>query len=52
VAGGVVLGIRLRFHDDAPEQLALGLAFYQQTADELGGDQLIAPEAKKDGGRA
>jgi len=52
VAGGVVLGIRLRFHDDAPEQLALGLAFYQQTADELGGDQLSAGLAKKDGGRA
>jgi len=36
VAGGVLLRIRLRFHHHAPEQLALGLAFYQQTADQLG----------------
>jgi len=36
VAGGVVLGIRLRFHNHAPQQLAIGLAFYQQAADELG----------------
>jgi hypothetical protein len=41
VAGGVVLGIRLRFHNHAPQQLATFLAFHQQAADELGGDQLI-----------
>jgi len=40
VAGGLLLGIRLRFHNDAPQQLANGLAFHQQAADELGGDQL------------
>jgi len=40
VAGGILLGIRLRFHKYAPQQLAVGLAFYQQAADELGGDQL------------
>jgi len=39
VAGGLLLGIRLRFHH-APQQLPIGLAFYQQAADELGGDQL------------
>jgi len=32
------LGIRLRFHHHAPQQLALGLALHQQAADELGGD--------------
>jgi len=36
VAGGLLLGIRLRYHDDAPQKLAIGLAFHQQAADELG----------------
>ncbi len=40
VTGGVVLGIRLRFHNHAPEQLATFLAFHQQAADELGGNLL------------
>jgi hypothetical protein len=40
VAGGVVLGIRLRFHKYAPQQLAIGLAFHQQATDEVGGNQL------------
>jgi hypothetical protein len=40
VAGGVVLGIRLRFHNHAPEQLAIELAFHQEASDEVGGDQL------------
>jgi hypothetical protein len=40
VAGGVVLGIRLRFHNHAPEQLTIRLAFHQQAADELGSDDL------------
>ena len=40
MAGGLVLGIRLRFHNDAPQQLAIGLAFHQQAADEVGGDNL------------
>ena len=35
VAGGLLLGIRLRFHNHAPQQLAIGLAFHQQAADEL-----------------
>ena len=35
MAGGVVLGIRLRFHNHAPQQLAIGLAFHQQAADQL-----------------
>ena len=40
MAGGVVLGIRLGFHNHAPQQLAIRLAFHQQAADELGGNQL------------
>jgi len=40
VASGVVLGIRLRFHHHAPKQAAVLLAFHQQAADELGGDEL------------
>jgi len=36
VAGGLSLGIRLRFHEYAPQQRSLGLAFHQQAADELG----------------
>jgi len=35
VAGRVVLGIRLRFHHHAPQQLAIRLAFHQQAADQL-----------------
>jgi len=38
VAGGLLLPIRLRFHNHAPQQRSLGLAFQQQAADELGGD--------------
>ena len=40
VAGGVALAIRLRFHNHAPQQLAIGLAFHQQAADQLGGNLL------------
>ena len=40
VAGGLLLGIRLRFHNHAPQQLAIRLAFHQQAADELGGNLL------------
>ena len=40
VTGGLVLGIRLRFHKYAPQQLASGLAFHQQAADQLGGNLL------------
>ena len=40
VAGGVILGIRLRFHNHAPQQRTRGLAFDQQAADEVGGDHL------------
>jgi len=38
VAGGLQLRIRLRFHNHAPQQLAIFLAFHQQATDELGGD--------------
>jgi len=40
VAGGLLLGIRLRFHHHAPQKLPSGLEFHQQAADELGGDDL------------
>ena len=40
VAGRFLLGIRLRFHNHAPQQLAMLLAFHQQAADEVGGDLL------------
>ena len=40
MAGGVVLGIRLRFHNHAPQEVATLLAFHQQAADEVGGDML------------
>jgi len=40
VAGGLLLGIRLRFHNHTPQQLATFLAFHQQAADQLGGDHL------------
>ena len=35
VIGGVVLRIRLGFHNHAPEQLAIRLAFHQQAANQL-----------------
>jgi len=40
VAGGLLLGIRLRFHHHAPQQAAVLLALHQQAADELGGNLL------------
>mgnify|MGYP007096412412 CR=1 FL=1 len=40
MASGVVLGIRLRFHNHAPQQRTRGLAFDQQAADEVGGNLL------------
>ena len=35
VAGGLFLRIRLRFNNHAPEELAVGLAFHQQAADQI-----------------
>jgi len=40
VAGGLLLPIRLRFHNHAPQQLAIRLPFHQQAADKLGCDHL------------
>ena len=40
MTGGLVLRIRLRFHNHAPQQLAIRLALHQQAADEIGGNQL------------
>jgi hypothetical protein len=40
VTGGIVLGIRLGFHNHAPQQLAIRLAFHHQAADQLGGEDL------------
>ena len=50
VTGGVVLGIRLRFHNDPPQQLAIRLAFHQQAADELGGNLLCGAAEEGLGG--
>ena len=41
VAGRFLLGIRLRFHNHAPQQLAIRLALHQQATDALGGNDLI-----------
>ena len=38
--GGVVLGIRLRFHHHTPEQAAVCLPFHQQAANQLRGNDL------------
>ena len=46
VAGGLLLEIRLRFHKYTPQQLATFLAFHQQAADELRGDD-FGGRAKK-----
>ena len=40
VAGGLPLGIRLRFHNHPPQQLTILLAFHQQAANQLGGNLL------------
>jgi len=40
VAGGLLLGIRLRFHNHSPQQLAIRLAFHQEAANQLRGDLL------------
>jgi len=40
VAGGLLLGIRLRFHKYASQQLTISLALHQQAADQLGGNEL------------
>ena len=40
VAGGVVLGIRLRFHNHTPEQAAVCLPFHQPAANQLRGNDL------------
>ena len=37
MTGGVVLRIRLGFHNHAPQQRTRGLAFDQQAANEVGG---------------
>ena len=40
VTGGVVLGIRLRFHNHAPEQASISLAFHKPAAHQIGGNDL------------
>ena len=40
MARRVVPRIRLRFHDHAPKQAAVVLAFHQPAAHQIGGDQL------------
>ena len=41
VTGGLALAIRLRFHNDVPQQLPSGLALHQQAADEFGGADFV-----------
>ena len=40
MAGRLILGIRLRFNNHAPQKVARGLTFHQQATDEVGGDLL------------
>ena len=40
VAGRVILGIRLRFHNHAPQQTPIDLAFHQPAAHQFRTDQL------------
>ena len=40
MTGGIVLGICLRFHNHAPEQAAVVLAFHQPAANQLRGNDL------------
>ena len=40
MTGGIVLGIRLRFHHHTPEQAAVCLAFNQPAANQLRGNDL------------
>ena len=40
MTGVVLLGIKLRYHNHAPEQLTSRLVFHQQAADPLRGDDL------------
>jgi hypothetical protein len=40
MAGRLLLRIRLRFHNHAPKQAAVLLAFHQQAPDQLGGIDL------------
>jgi len=50
VAGGLALAIRLRFHNHAPQQRSLGLAFHQQKPMSSGAT-CSAGRQKKDWGR-
>ena len=40
MTSGIVLGICLCFHDHAPKQAAIGLAFHQPAANQLRGNDL------------
>ena len=40
MTGGIVLGIRLRFHNHPPEQAAVCLAFHQPAAHQIRGNDL------------
>jgi hypothetical protein len=49
VAGGLLLGIRLRFHNHPPQQLTIRLVFHQQAANQLGGNLLGGAGEKRFG---
>ena len=38
MTGGIVLGIRLRFHNHAPEQASISLAFHKPAAHQFRSD--------------
>ena len=40
MTSGLVQGIRLRFHDHAPEQIAIVLAFHKPAANQVRGNDL------------
>ena len=40
MTGGIVLGIRLCFHNHAPQQTSVRLAFHQPAANQLRGNDL------------
>ncbi len=51
MASRLLLGIRLRFHNHAPKQAAVLLAFHQEAADQVGGDDFSGATEKGVGER-
>ena len=47
MTGGIVLGIRLGFHNHAPKQAAIVLAFHQTATDQVRSDHLCGSAEKE-----